>query len=205
MSLATFITLEGIDGAGTTTQLHRLTAWLEGEGLSVYPTFEPSDGDIGQHIRKVLSGEGSSHPDTVALMFAADRMEHLQTQILPRLQAGTHVLCDRYVGSSFAYQSMQSDPQWVRTINRYARKPDLTLYLHVDVDTALERLTIREGGKRELFEKRELLTVIAANYDSIYGVSGNAEIEAVVIDATQDPTKVFLDCCRAIHPFLPLE
>jgi dTMP kinase len=197
--------LEGIDGAGTTTQLHRLTAWLEGEGLSVYPTFEPSDGDIGQHIRKILSGEGSSHPDTVALMFAADRMEHLQTEILPRLQAGTHVLCDRYVGSSFAYQSMQSDPQWVRTINRYARKPDLTLYLHVDVDTALERLTIREGGKREIFEKRELLTVIAANYDSIYGVGGNAEIKAVVIDATQDPTKVFLDCCRVIQPFLPLE
>jgi len=198
MSLGRFISLEGIDGAGTTTQLHRLTAWLEGEGLHVFSTFEPSGGDIGQHIRKILAGNGNSHPDTVALLFASDRMEHLQTEILARLEAGVHVLCDRYVGSSYAYQSLQSDPKWVRTINRYAREPDLTLYLRVDVETALGRLKIRDGEKRELFEKQELLTKIAENYDQIYGVHGPAELEATVIDATQTPTRVFIDCCQAI-------
>ena len=163
VSRGAFIVLEGIDGAGTTTQLHRLTDVLEGQGATVLATFEPTDSRFGSQIRRFLRGEEPApNPDTIALLFAADRLDHLQEQIRPALDAGGHVICDRYLGSSLAYQGSYSDPDWVRMINSQAQLPDLTLYFQVDVDTALSRIEARDGVQRDLFEEKDALTRIAA-------------------------------------------
>ena len=199
MPLGHFIVLEGIDGAGTTTQLHRLAAWLRAEGHSVHATFEPSAGPIGQQIRRILRSEERKPPDdAIALLFAADRLDHLAAEVEPHVAAGTHVLCDRYVGSSLAYQGSHSEPAWVGTINGHARTPDITLYVRVDADTALARIGLRDGERRELFEQRDVLQRIAAAYDRVYGAGG---LHAEVIDGTLDADRVF-EACRGVISLL---
>lgn len=200
-----FIVLEGIDGAGTTTQLHRLAAWLrDARGQAVLDTFEPTDLPIGRYIRTILRGDSDPpHPDVVALLFAADRVDHVTSQIEPALARGAHVLCDRYIGSSFAYQGTGSEPGWVRTINSRARAPDLTLYLRVDLDAALGRIGRRDGERRELFERRELLARIGAAYDRLYGVTGGtAELSGRVVDANASADVVFEACQAAVAALL---
>ena len=190
-----FIGLEGIDGAGTTTQLNRLAEWLTAGGFSVLSTFEPSDGPIGRHIRRILRHEEAAPPDAVALLFAADRVDHLAREIQPFLARGGVVVCDRFLGSSFAYQGAFSDPAWVREINRMARHPDLTLLLRLRPEVALARIGVRDGARRELFEQRDALERIAAAYDAIYP----GELPAVVIDAEAAPDAVFAACINAVR------
>ena len=199
MSLGVFIVLEGIDGAGTTTQMHRLTEALEGEGATVLPTFEPTDSRFGSQIRRFLRGEEPApNPDTIALLFAADRLDHLEEQIRPALEAGTHVICDRYLGSSLAYQGSYSDPEWVRMINSHAQLPDVTLYFQVDVDTALARIGARDGEKRDLFEKKDALTRIAAAYDRVYAGS-DPLLPSIVIDANASLSEVTRRCSAEVR------
>lgn len=185
-----FIVLEGIDGAGTTTQLHRLAEDLEGRGERVVRTCEPCDGPIGRLIREFLRHEHvtPSH-EAIGLLFAADRLEHLSREIEPALEAGTHVICDRYVGSSLAYQGSHTDVDWVRTLNSRARAPDITFYIRVSVDTALRRIGLRDGDKRELYERRDSLERTAAAYDRIY--VEERSLEAVVLDGERSPDEVF--------------
>lgn len=203
MPIGRFMVLEGIDGAGTTTQLDRLTGWLRGRGEQVHRTFEPSDGPIGRHIRTVLRGECRTPPhDAIALLFAADRLDHLAAEVEPNLAAGVHVLCDRYAGSSYAYQGSHSDAGWVRVVNGHARMPDLTIYVRVDADTALRRIGARDGDRRELFEQREVLGRIVTAYDAIYGVSGPPELPAIVVDGTRTPDEVFDACRGAVESLL---
>src|SRR5258706_8367109 len=120
-----FVVIEGIDGAGTTTQGDRLTAYLQ-KKRAVYFTNEPSNGPAGMLIRLALArrllgpnheyhdpreikptGSVELHPYTMALLFAADRADHLATQIEPNLRRGKIVLCDRYILSSLAYQGLE--------------------------------------------------------------------------------------------------
>ena len=130
-----FIAIEGIDGAGTTTQAARLAAALRKRGLPVRTTHEPTDGPIGALIRQVLNGRvvvagpaGSTSLgwSTMALLFAADRLDHLQAEIIPNLMDGVTVITDRYDASSIAYQGVVSGDaavtEWIRTIKgRYER------------------------------------------------------------------------------------
>jgi dTMP kinase len=109
-----FIALEGIDGSGTTTQKARLAAALRDRGLDVLETFEPSEGPLGTMARGMLRGDDPAAPDLLALVFAADRLEHLSRCIEPALAAGRTVICDRYVLSSLVYQS-GVDPEPQRT------------------------------------------------------------------------------------------
>ncbi len=152
-----FIVIEGIDGSGTTTQAARLVEWMRGKGLSAHLTMEPSGGEVGRLIREILAGR-MDLPDrhlgahTLALLFAADRLDHLAREVEPKLRDGVHVVSDRYLLSSLAYQSAECDPDWVDTINREARPPDLTLLLDLDPDISMKRV----GGRYlwpELFEE----------------------------------------------------
>ena len=183
-----FIVLEGIDGAGTTTQTGLLLEWLRRQGIAAVTTREPSDGPIGAVIRNALKGRitlpGAAGPlpaETIALLFAADRVDHLHAEIIPALEKGVWVISDRYVDSSIAYQGTLIDNEWVDTINRYAVTPDLTFFLRVDVDTALARISGTRVSK-DLFETRELLTRIAAGYDRLY--AGQPD-RAVTVDSEQ--------------------
>ena len=166
-----FIVLDGIDGSGTTTQAQRLVASLEAAGLSARFTCEPSAGPIGRQIRQLLSGGGDEPGrawDTLALLFAADRLDHVAREIRPLLAAGTTVVCDRYDLSSLAYQSATALPgndplPWIRALNQRAPRPDLTLVLDVDPDTA-EARRIARGQPEELFERRDLQRRLAQLY-----------------------------------------
>lgn len=153
-----FIVLEGLDGAGTTTQAERLAARVRALKQKALVTREPSDGPLGLLLRQALTGRlglpGGREPlsqQTLALMFAADRMDHLQAQIHPALEQGMTVICDRYLLSSLAYQGMSVDMGWVNELNRAATSPDLTLFVDVDIDTARKRRELR-GGDPELFD-----------------------------------------------------
>ena len=200
MSLGRMIVLEGIDGAGTTTQLHRLGDWLSEQGQNTHLTWEPTDGLIGSQIRSLLRGTtGPVEPNVMALLFAADRLDHLAVEVEPRLKAGIHVLCDRYVGSSLAYQGMASDIDWVRQINSRARTPDLTIYLDVRPGVAMERIEVRDGERRELFEKRDLLEKIGAAYNSLYSVGGTPPRGVIVVDGEASPDEVFEACKKAVN------
>lgn len=203
MRSSAFIVLEGIDGAGTTTQLGRLAAWLRASGREVSTTCEPTDGPIGRAIRGFLRGEAAPpHPDAIALLFAADRVDHLAREITPALDAGHVVLCDRYVGSSLAYQGSYSDPAWVRAVNSRARTPDLTLYVRVPAQVALARIGIRDGDRRELFERRDVLERIGAAYDRLYGRGSDGVLRGEIIDGEATPDEVFAACQRHVAALL---
>lgn len=196
-SLKGFVVFEGIDGAGTTTQLHRLAVRLEALGRTVHRTFEPSSLPSGALIRRYLRKElPAVNPDALALLFAADRLDHVASEVLPELARGHLVLCDRYLGSSLAYQGLNSEAAWLAAINGKAPEPELVLYVRVDADVALERIQARDGDRRELFEEREILRRVVAAYDTLY-VTGARP--AVVIDGHASPAAVEAEVWRAVE------
>ena len=154
-----FLVLEGLDGAGTTTQASRLCAWLASRGRKAHLAAEPSKGPVGTEIRQVLSGRlrgaggGDFDPRALALLFAADRLDHWESEIRPNLEAGLDVVSDRYVLSSLAYQGVTTgDAAWVAAINGRAPAPDLTLFLRVRPAVALRR-RYAATSEREMFEE----------------------------------------------------
>jgi dTMP kinase len=142
---ALFLVLEGIDGSGTTTQLDLLTGHLRARGRRVLPTREPSGGPIGRLLRAILLGQHDPVGDpavdgrAMALLFAADRRDHLVREIEPALAAGSDVVSDRYVLSSLAYQPIEADRSWVERLADGIRMPDLTILLDVPIAVAAER------------------------------------------------------------------
>lgn len=171
-----FIVLEGIDGAGTTTQTARLVERLRSETkVPVRSTREPSDGPIGSLVRQVLSGRvmspGGRAPGwaTMALLFAADRMDHVESEIEPLLAQGGVVVSDRYDASSLAYQSVSSGRggeravDWIRQLNTHALRPDLTVVLDLPSEIAATRREVR-GEPAQLYEQNEVQRALAEFY-----------------------------------------
>lgn len=163
-----FIVIEGLDGAGTTTQMARLAERLTAAGRRVVTTHEPTDGPVGRLIRATLRREpGAIDPACLPWMFAADRADHLSRLVEPALAAGAVVLTDRYLHSSLAYQSLDLPLEDVFALNRHFRVPDLTILVEVPVAECLRRIDAR-GAARELFEEQDRLERIAASYDAVF-------------------------------------
>lgn len=161
-----FIVIEGIDGAGTTTQTNNLARSLEAGGVDLMTTREPSDGPIGQLIREILHRKIEKvAPPAVALLFAADRVAHLSREIEPALRAGKLVVSDRYYHSSLAYQSQFDDWDWVAAINRHAPAPDLTFIIELEVAEASRRRA--ERSAEELYDDFEFQKKVAAAYGAM--------------------------------------
>ena len=194
---ASFIVLEGGDGAGKTIQAKLLCSALRRRGYKIHATAEPSKSDVGRLIRRSVLQKRKISPESEALLFAADRFLHLQSEIRPALSAGRTVVCDRYMYASFAYQGAQGvDREWLRTINRFAEKPDLAIYLDVPSDVGLRRIRkkksvmetfgLQEQVRQEyqkLVESGELVAVYSNR--SIQKVA--ADILALVTDRLRDP------------------
>jgi dTMP kinase len=198
ISAGRFIALEGVDGAGTTTQLDRLAAHF---GARLHTTREPSTGPIGREIRRHLAGpvEGLALDRTaLALLFAADRLDHLRREIEPALARGVHVVSDRYLLSSLAYQTLEVPRVHVAAFNELARMPDLTIYVDVSVEIA-EARRAKRGGPAEIFDERATQTRVRQAYlDELarYAARGAA---VVTIDGTPDPDRVFGGVLRAVE------
>lgn len=172
-----FVVVEGIDGSGSTTHSRLLSKALENRGHDVVLTCEPTRGPIGGMIRQVLqkrlfapddAGPRAFSWSTMALLFAADRLDHLDSRVIPALRDGKVVISDRYDISSLAYQSVTSADEtralaWIRELNRLALRPDVTVVLDVDADVAAERRGAR-GTREELFEEHSIQERLATVY-----------------------------------------
>jgi dTMP kinase len=146
-----FITLEGPEGSGKTTQIPRLVDWLRAQGHTVEVTREPGGTDIGNQIRDVLHDPVNTAMDATAeiLLYSADRAQHVAQRVRPALAAGKIVVSDRYYDSTLAYQGYGRglDLEMLHTITAFATgglKPDLTLYLDIAPEEGLQRRQANE-------------------------------------------------------------
>jgi len=182
------IALEGTDGCGKTTHAKLLVEWLRSKGLKTVITDEPTDGRIGEILKRAAKGEFKLLPEVEALLFAADRVQHVAEIILPALESGNIVVTERYIHSSMAYQSARGLPlKWIKTINSRVPRPDLAILIDVPVADALKRIKpLRELDTFEQdqeFQKRvrEKYREIA-DEESLIVVNGVAKIEEVQAD-----------------------
>lgn len=146
-----FICIEGLDGCGKTTQAKLLVKRLGKSHNAVY-TAEPSRGKIGAFIRKsCLYGEKRLSSVGEALLFAADRLEHAENEVLPALNQGRLVVSDRYVYSSLAYQGAAGlSLEWIEKINVYALRPDFAIFIDVDPKIVMQRLKSKKSVMENL-------------------------------------------------------
>lgn len=176
------VVIEGIDGCGKSTQAKLLSNWLKENGHEVVLTAEPTKNEIGKFIREVLSGTHEVDAKTLALLFTADRYEHLKTVVEPALNEGKVVISERYYHSTIAYQEAQGVPrQWLLELNKFARKPDITVVLDVDPKLGAGRTTTQE-----IFEKEDFLSKVRDNYMKF-------DAEVFKIDGEQSKEDVFSD------------
>jgi len=190
------VVIEGIDGAGTTTQSRMLVDWLISKKLPGAITSEPSGGPMGSLLRQILQGRviagnagGSMRPinnDSIALLFAADRMDHLDNEILPLLANGVNVVSDRYYHSSYTYQSLQGDLEWIRFLNGHARQPDITYLLNCTAEEAGRRM-MRRRTSSELYEVLETQKKLELAYREL---AATLPEEIVVVDGAGSPQDV---------------
>lgn len=182
--MALFIAFEGIDGAGTTTQALRLADWMARHGREAHVTREPSDGAVGNLLREIVGGRLPADARTVALLFAADRLDHVVREIEPALARGRHVVCDRYLLSSLAYQSLDCDAAWIGALNRFAPPPDLTFLIAVRPEVA-EARRLAAGRAAERFDAIDLQLRIAGAYERLAAAHG-----AIVVGGERAPDEV---------------
>ncbi|HUS31312.1 MAG TPA: dTMP kinase [Kofleriaceae bacterium] len=195
MTPGRLIVIEGLDGAGTTTQTKRLVEHLNASGRRAHATREPSDGPVGRLIREMLTGghaiEGERlSQGTFGLLFAADRLDHMQREVEPQIKAGALVISDRWYHSSLAYQGTGADRDWITTINARARKPELTIFLQVRPEVAAQRRAAARR-KEELFEDVRMQQEVDAGYKATI-----AELKALgerieILDGEQSEDQVF--------------
>lgn len=215
-----FIVLEGIDGAGTTTQLNALREHFRTTERRAFFTHEPSDGPVGMLIRLALQkrlvganydlhdpehpplpGGAAFDADALALLFAADRADHVAAQVLPNLQAGRHVVCDRYLLSTLAYQGLHADVDWLVEINRPAIVPDLTIFLDVPPGEAEARMR-GSRWKKEIFETPEQQRRIRARYFELIQRDFPQRGRVEVINASRATEAVTADLLALVDGFL---
>ncbi|MFE1442807.1 dTMP kinase [Streptomyces sp. NPDC058739] len=201
-----FIALEGGDGAGKSTQAEALAEWIRGKGHEVVLTREPGATPVGKRLRSILldvSSAGLSHR-AEALLYAADRAEHVDTVVRPALERGAVVISDRYIDSSVAYQGAGRDlsPVEVARINRWATHglvPHLTVLLDVSPEAARERFT--EAPDRLESEPLEFHTRVRSGFLTLAAADPGRYL---VVDAGQEPESVTTVIRHRLDTVLPL-
>lgn len=201
-----FITFEGIDGSGKTTQIARLKQHIEANGIRCYDTLEPTSGPIGSTIRQCLTGRTKMDEQTLAALFAADRLDHLLNEIdglCHKIDSGIAVICDRYILSSYAYQSVRVPLERVMELNHMAcdiLRPDCHIFIDVDPEVSMERM--KKGRfHAELFETKNRLTEVRNRYfelfdmlketESIIIINGNQTVEQIESDIWDSVSHLF--------------
>jgi dTMP kinase len=190
------VVLEGLDGAGTTTQARLLADALRDGGRAVHLTAEPSGGPVGALVRQVLNRRIAGRdgapfdPAALALLFAADRLDHAAVEIAPKLAAGVDVVSDRFTLSSLAYQGLAvGDLPWVEAVNARAPAPDVTIFLRVRPEVGLRR---RHAASldREIFEVAAFQRRVAASYERCIERLRRSGQDVVVLDGERPVPEV---------------
>ena len=205
-----FVTFEGIEGSGKSTQARRVEAALREQGRDVVLTREPGGTAITAQIRSLLA-DPASHLDPTAelMLFLADRAQHVASVVRPSLADGKVVLCDRYCDSTLAYQGYGRghDLSWLEDLNRRASHdvvPDLTLWIDCPVEVGLSRAQRRAGGPGDRFEAEppEFHTRIRAGFAEL---ARRFPQRIVRIYSDRDPEHVAADCIAAVAARLNAE
>lgn len=192
--LENFIVLEGLDGSGTTTQLLLADEELTGRGIPHLCTGEPTKGPVGRIIRRILKRQIEARPDTVALLFAADRSEHLYGEdggILAQLGQGRLVISDRYLFSSLAYQSLGCDPEFVFYLNGRFPLPRHVVFLDTPVALSQQRLVNRSAESPELYDEAKIQHDILAAYENSFRRFSGTDMKVHRLDGSLDASLVF--------------
>jgi len=178
-----FMCVEGLDGCGKTTQTKILVKELKKMGYEAIYTAEPSHGKIGRFIKRYCLHGGKRVSSIVeALLFAADRYEHVENEVVPALKMGKIVVSDRYVYSSLAYQGAAGlSLDWIRKINQHALTPDLAIYIDVEPEIVVKRLKPKKSVMENLETQRKVREVYMHFVESgeLVRVNGNKPIEEV--------------------------
>jgi dTMP kinase len=194
VSKGVFICLEGLDGCGKTTQAKLLVRKLRRNCDAIY-TAEPSRGNIGRFIKKhCLHGNKRGSGVVEALLFAADRFDHVENTVLPALKTGRIVVSDRYIYSSLAYQGATGlDLEWIQKINEHAVRPDLAIFIDVEPETVVQRLKPKKSVMENLETQRKVREV----YMKFVGKG-----ELVLVDGNKSKSQVAADLVDVVRRFL---
>ena len=199
--LRSFIVFEGLDGAGTTTQMHALARYYEFNRRRFEMTFEPTSNPIGKMVRDVLQKRIQTTPEALALLYAADRDDHLYNPaygISRLLEEGSIVISDRYFYSSIAYQSVECDPAFINTINDFP-SPEFIIYVDTPVEECLKRIEKR-GGEKELFDRYDFLSEVRKNYEKAFSALPEG-VHLIRIDGSGSADEVEKAIRQSLSPF----
>lgn len=188
-----FICIEGLDGSGKSTHAHRLVRNLNRRGFDAVYTTEPSIGELGQFIRgTILEGKKRVPRVVEAVLFAADRVEHLEKEVKPALEEGKIVVSDRCVYSSLAYQGAAGlDLDWIEQINSSALPSDLAVYIDVPPEVVVKRIRRKKSVMERLETQRRVQKVYMKFVDngklvSIDGDKRKGEVEQSLLRLVLD-------------------
>ncbi len=214
-----FIVLEGIDGCGKSTQAKLIHEWLIQEGHDALLTCEPTRSGVGSFLRDILSGDGCCEPETLALLFTADRYEHMNKVILPALDSGKIVVCERFYYSTVAYQVAQGlSRDWICELNRAVieNSPDLAFMIDITPERAVEKL--REKEKRIREEAANTRKEQNLNFERPKAFESDPDCygdflervrkeyllfeDLILVDGSADVNEVFAELTVKIKPYL---
>lgn len=189
-----FLVFEGIDGSGKTTQINLLKKRIEACNLKCYETREPTDGPVGSLIRQCLTGRIKIDEMTLASLFATDRLDHLfndKDGLINKIESGISVISDRYILSTYAYQSVRVPLKWVMDLNSIAAdklRPDYHIFIDVSPEVALKRIS-KGRFHQELFENKKRLTEVRNRYFDLFEQLKQTE-NIIIIDGNQNIEKI---------------
>ena len=200
MVLENFIVFEGIDGAGTSTQIKKL---VESNPEKYVATAEPTTNETGKFLRRMLAGEFKVDEKTSSYLFAADRCEHIYGEkgVINMLKQGKTVVSDRYFFSSLAYQSVSCGKELPRLVNSPFPLPEYLFYFDINPEISLARVTSR-GEKTEIYEQIDMQKKTAALYEEViseYEADKSSGMKIIRVDATKsiDEVAAFIaDCLK---------
>lgn len=200
MVLENFIVFEGIDGAGTSTQIKKI---VESNPEKYVATAEPTTNETGKFLRRMLAGEFKVDEKTSSYLFAADRCEHIYGEkgVINMLKQGITVVSDRYFFSSLAYQSVSCGKELPRLVNSPFPLPEYLFYFDINPEISLARVTSR-GEKTEIYEQIDMQKKTAALYEEViseYEADKSSGMKVIRVDATKsiDEVAAFIaDCLK---------
>lgn len=200
MTQGLFITFEGADGCGKTTQLKLLAEYLQKNGVDVLVTREPGAKGLGEKLRDILLNyDGVVSDRCEAFLFLADRAQHIDTIVTPAVDAGKIVLCDRHIDSTAAYQGYGrgQDIEQINKLNMIAtsgRKPDLTIVFDIDAETSLARV----GSTKDRMESSGIEFFNRVR-DGYLKIAAQETARVKVLDATKSIEEVQKDVIELIN------